>query len=269
MSHKTPFIVAELGADADPFMLHIYAALAQKERALISRRTKDALAAKKAQGVKIGPPQRQGQCKPGCRARGGGVVAAGIHRTGRHVGARGRQCLELPADRHAGGGPVARCHVYPGTRALGLTNWGGADCRLLSHSCSIWALAAGGVDEPGVIWCRTLPGGLFRSTDHGQSWQMLRALWDHPKRKQWMGWAPICPGSIRFASLRAMPSDCGSRYQPAASGSTEDTGESWTLRGEGMRAPPEQTHDPMAQDVHSLVQCRAAPERLWLQHHEG
>ena len=54
MTHKTPFIVAELGADADPFMLHLYAALAEKERAMISRRTKDALAAKKAQGVRLG-----------------------------------------------------------------------------------------------------------------------------------------------------------------------------------------------------------------------
>jgi DNA invertase Pin-like site-specific DNA recombinase len=54
MTHKTPFIVAELGADADPFMLHLYAALAEKERRLISQRTKDALAAKKAQGVKLG-----------------------------------------------------------------------------------------------------------------------------------------------------------------------------------------------------------------------
>jgi DNA invertase Pin-like site-specific DNA recombinase len=54
MMHKTPFIVAELGADADPFMLHLYAALAEKERRLISQRTKDALAAKKAQGVKLG-----------------------------------------------------------------------------------------------------------------------------------------------------------------------------------------------------------------------
>jgi DNA invertase Pin-like site-specific DNA recombinase len=54
MSHKTPFIVAELGADADPFMLHLYAAMAEKERRVISQRTKDALAAKKAQGIKLG-----------------------------------------------------------------------------------------------------------------------------------------------------------------------------------------------------------------------
>jgi DNA invertase Pin-like site-specific DNA recombinase len=56
MAHKVPFIVAELGADVDPFMLHIYAALAQKERALISERTKAALAQKKAQGVRLGNP---------------------------------------------------------------------------------------------------------------------------------------------------------------------------------------------------------------------
>jgi len=56
MAHRVPFVVAELGADTDPFMLHIYAALAEKERALISARTKAALAAKKAQGAKLGNP---------------------------------------------------------------------------------------------------------------------------------------------------------------------------------------------------------------------
>jgi DNA invertase Pin-like site-specific DNA recombinase len=54
MAQRVPFIVAELGADADPFMLHIYAALAEKERALISDRTRAALAQKKAQGVVLG-----------------------------------------------------------------------------------------------------------------------------------------------------------------------------------------------------------------------
>src|SRR5215469_3763800 len=54
MAHKVPFIVAELGKDADPFMLHIYAALAEKERALISERTRAALASAKARGVRLG-----------------------------------------------------------------------------------------------------------------------------------------------------------------------------------------------------------------------
>ena len=54
MAQRVPFVVAELGADTDPFVLHLYAALAEKERALISDRTKAALAAKKAQGVKLG-----------------------------------------------------------------------------------------------------------------------------------------------------------------------------------------------------------------------
>jgi DNA invertase Pin-like site-specific DNA recombinase len=57
MTHRVPFVVTELGADADPFMLHLYAALAEKERALISARTKAALAVKKAQGVKLGNPR--------------------------------------------------------------------------------------------------------------------------------------------------------------------------------------------------------------------
>jgi DNA invertase Pin-like site-specific DNA recombinase len=57
MVHKVPFLVAELGADADPFMLHLFAALAEKERALISARTKAALRAAKARGQVLGNPR--------------------------------------------------------------------------------------------------------------------------------------------------------------------------------------------------------------------
>ena len=56
MAQRVPFLVAELGIDADPFMLHLFAALGEKERTMISARTKAALAAAKERGVKLGGP---------------------------------------------------------------------------------------------------------------------------------------------------------------------------------------------------------------------
>ena len=57
MAHRVPFVVAELGPDVDPFILHLFAALAEKERAMISHRTKAALAAAKERGVALGNPK--------------------------------------------------------------------------------------------------------------------------------------------------------------------------------------------------------------------
>jgi DNA invertase Pin-like site-specific DNA recombinase len=57
MAHRVPCVVAELGADVDPFILRLFAALAEKERAMISARTKAALQAAKARGVKLGGPK--------------------------------------------------------------------------------------------------------------------------------------------------------------------------------------------------------------------
>ena len=57
MAHRVPFLVAELGPNVEPFILHLFAALAEKERAMISTRTKAALAAAKARGVKLGGPK--------------------------------------------------------------------------------------------------------------------------------------------------------------------------------------------------------------------
>jgi DNA invertase Pin-like site-specific DNA recombinase len=68
MTKRVPFIVAELGPEVDPFMLHIYAAVAEKERALISQRTKAALAAAKARGVKLGNPRLEEARAPRMRA---------------------------------------------------------------------------------------------------------------------------------------------------------------------------------------------------------
>jgi photosystem II stability/assembly factor-like uncharacterized protein len=117
-----------------------------------------------------------------------------------------------------------------------------------------------------------MPGGLFRSADCGTSWQMVRSLWDHPKRRQWAGGGADLPG---IHSICVDPRDSRQVSVAVSTGGiwfTADGGASWSQRGEGMRAeyvPPELTQDPIAQDVHCLVQCPAAPERMWVQHHNG
>ena len=76
MSRGVPFIVAELGADTDPFVLHLYAALSEKERKLISQRTKEGLAIVKSRGVKLGNPTNLSEAQAKGRAANVGASAA-------------------------------------------------------------------------------------------------------------------------------------------------------------------------------------------------
>jgi hypothetical protein len=136
----------------------------------------------------------------------------------------------------------------------------------------IWALEPGGTDEPGVLWCGTIPGGLFRSADGGRSWAMVEALWRHPGRKAWFGGGADHPGihsvclDPRDPNKLAVGVSCGGVW---ASG---DAGASWEPRSSGMWAaymPPDRREDPLIQDPHRVVRCRAEPDCLWTQHHNG
>lgn len=69
MAQKVPFIVAALGRDADPFMLHIYAALAEQERRMISERTKAGLAQAKHRGVRLGNARQAATNRDAARER--------------------------------------------------------------------------------------------------------------------------------------------------------------------------------------------------------
>ena len=58
----------------------------------------------------------------------------------------------------------------------------------------LWTLEAGHADAPGRIWAGTIPGGLFRSDDRGDTWALDRALWDDPSRTTWTGGGYDYPG---------------------------------------------------------------------------
>jgi DNA invertase Pin-like site-specific DNA recombinase len=83
MSQKVPFLVTELGLDADPFMLHIYAAVAEKERRLIAERTRLALQAAKARGQQLGNPELGAANKAAAAARDAEVQPILIEMQGR------------------------------------------------------------------------------------------------------------------------------------------------------------------------------------------
>lgn len=136
----------------------------------------------------------------------------------------------------------------------------------------VWSLAPGGADQPGVLWAGTLPGGLFRSEDSGRSWTLVRSLWDRPERRQWTG------GGYDYAGIHSVcvdPRDSRRVTLAVSTGGvwrTCDGGAGWELIGRGMFAeylPPDRREDPGAQDVHRLAACRAAPDAMWVQHHNG
>ncbi|QDV38185.1 WD40/YVTN/BNR-like repeat-containing protein [Tautonia plasticadhaerens] len=136
----------------------------------------------------------------------------------------------------------------------------------------VWALEPGGPEEAGVLWCGTIPGGLFRSGDGGRSWALVETLWRHPSRKAWFGGGADRPG---IHSICLDPRDPGRLMLGVSCGgvwATDDGGASWDCRASGMFAaymPPEHKDDPNIQDPHRVVRCRDEPDCLWAQHHNG
>jgi hypothetical protein len=136
----------------------------------------------------------------------------------------------------------------------------------------VWSLEAGGTEEPGKLWAGTLPGGLFVSRDGGSSWQLVESLWKRSEREAWTGGGYDDPG---IHSICVDPRDPGHVTVGVSIGGvwvTRDGGDTWTCQAKGMRAdylPPELRFDPNLQDPHRIVQCAAAPDVFWAQHHNG
>ncbi len=136
----------------------------------------------------------------------------------------------------------------------------------------IWTLVPGGADQPGLIWAGTLPGGLFRSDNRGESWDLVTGLWERPEREKWFGGGYDFPG---IHSICVDPRDsrkltvgvsCGGVWK------SDDTGATWRQAGQGLRndyLPPDLAYDPVSQDPHYIAACADAPDTIWCQHHNG
>jgi hypothetical protein len=135
----------------------------------------------------------------------------------------------------------------------------------------IWGLEPGGID--GRLWAGTMPGGLFRSDDAGVSWVLNETLWRMPERKQWFGVAGgEQPGISTVLVDPRNPKDIRVGVSTAGVWASTDDGASWSIINQGMYneyMPPERMGEPMTQDIHQLARCRAHPEVMWCQHHNG
>jgi photosystem II stability/assembly factor-like uncharacterized protein len=135
----------------------------------------------------------------------------------------------------------------------------------------IWQIAAGHKDEPDTLYCGVEPAALFKSTDAGTTWSIVKGLHDHPHRPQWMpGGGGLClhtilPDPAKNKRMHIAIST-GGHYR------TDDGGETWNARNVGVRAqflPPENWYPEFGQCVHKIVSHPSNSSRMFLQNHWG
>ncbi|MGW7188635.1 WD40/YVTN/BNR-like repeat-containing protein [Streptomyces sp. NPDC054838] len=133
----------------------------------------------------------------------------------------------------------------------------------------VWQLQPAGPEAPGVVYAGTEPAALFRSTDRGESFELVRPLWEHPTRSRWVPGGggeglhtvithPVDPDAVTVA------------VSTAGVFRTKDGGASWTPANHGVSAvflPDPQPE--FGQCVHKIARDPGDPDRLYLQNHWG
>ena len=134
---------------------------------------------------------------------------------------------------------------------------------------NIWQIAPGRPDEPEVLYCGVEPAALFETRDAGETWSLVRGLFDHPHRPRWL------PGNggLALHTIVLDPSNSQRMYIAISSGGvyrTNDGGVSWTAQNRGIRCTFQPDKYPeFGQCVHKIAMHPARPERLYLQNHWG
>jgi hypothetical protein len=133
----------------------------------------------------------------------------------------------------------------------------------------IWQIAPGRASEPDILYAGVEPAALFESRDAGESWDLVRGLYDTPDRPKWQpGGGGLCLHTIvvdpQNSNRMAIAVSSGGFYR------TDDGGNNWRARNVGVRAQflPDK-YPEFGQCVHKVVHHPARPERLFLQNHWG
>lgn len=135
----------------------------------------------------------------------------------------------------------------------------------------VWQLAPGAESEPEVVWAGTQPSALFRSDDRGETFELVRSLWDHPHRPQWGAGF----GGQAIHTILAHPAEPSQVTVAMSTGGvyrTTDAGQSWAPANVGIAAgfmPEGQQYPEFGQCVHKVARHRDHPDRLFAQNHGG
>lgn len=131
----------------------------------------------------------------------------------------------------------------------------------------IWVIVPG--EQDGVLYAGGDPGVLFKSTDGGLSWELVRSLYEHPTRPGWSpGGGGLCLHSI--ATWPGEPDRLALALSAVGVWLTDDGGATWRHgnQGLGARYLPEGT-ESLSLCVHDLQRAPRRPERLFMQFHGG
>jgi BNR/Asp-box repeat len=133
----------------------------------------------------------------------------------------------------------------------------------------IWQIDTGREQEPDKMYCGVEPAALFESNDAGQSWSLVRGLFDHPHRAQWQpGGGGLCLHTIVLdpsnPKRMCVAISTGGVYR------SDDGGKSWQVKNKGISAEflPDK-YPEFGQCVHKVAGHATRPERLFLQNHGG
>jgi hypothetical protein len=132
----------------------------------------------------------------------------------------------------------------------------------------VWQLRPDTAERPDVVWAGCEPHSLWRSTDGGRSFELVRGHYDHPHRPTWE------PGGGGGAVHTILPDPASDRVTIAMSTGgvyvSDDGGEKWEPRNRGITVVfgP----DPLpeyGQCVHKVAVDAGDPDRLYAQNHFG